>query len=89
VHVLLYTLTHTAHDVAAPAAELALAAPTPEAVLEQDAYVYLFLVVVAPAYPEVDPIAKMPRVLFPAAAPLFKFATLAAPTPQAVLVQDA
>lgn len=57
---------------------------TPQAVLAQVAYVYLFLIQEATV---VVPNANIPLVLFPAAE-LLLFATLAAPTPQAVLVQD-
>jgi hypothetical protein len=66
---------------------VALDTATQAAVLLQVAYVYLLRMLVPKAHAAVMPIAKMPFVLFPAAAP-YRDATLAAPTPHAVLVQE-
>ena len=51
---------------AEPEPEVALAAPTPDAVELQEEYVYLLRVVEAPG---AHPNAKIPLVLFPAAEP--------------------
>jgi hypothetical protein len=81
-------LTQVAHDAAEPAAVLLLDAATPVAVLVQQAYVYLLRVVDPLMHTPVVPKAKIPLVLLPAAEPLAD-ATLAAPTPDAVLEQQA
>lgn len=78
-------LTQSAHEEAAPPKLAALAAPTPHAVLAQLEYVYLLRVVSAVG---VRPKANIPRVLLPAADPLYA-ATLAEPTPHAVEEQVA
>lgn len=74
-------------DAADPPQPANVEEATPDAVEVQQAYVYLFLVVVA-THPLDAPKAKIPRVLFPAAAPLL-VATLAAATPLAVDVHVA
>ncbi len=77
--------TPVAQDTAEPEYEAELAAPTPHAVFESVAYVYLLRVVLAlPAL--LIPKAKMPLVELPAAEPLFEF-SLADATPTAVDVQ--
>jgi len=73
---------------AEPLAVAQVAAPTPLEVLAQEAYVYLLRVVVRPQQGLSLPRAKIPLVLFPAAEPK-RDAALAAPTPEAVLVQPA
>ena len=79
-------LTPVAHEEAAPLKEFKLADPTPDAVLLQQAYVYLFLVetILDPLHP----IEKIPRVLFPAAVPDIE-ETLDDATPQEVFVHVA
>jgi hypothetical protein len=63
-----------------PVNDFPLETATPHAVEVQEAYVYLFLVVLKPN-------AKIPRVLFPAAEPAFEI-ELETATPEAVDVQD-
>jgi hypothetical protein len=53
--------------VAEPNVVLMLAKVTPDAVIVQVEYVYLFLFVLA--WPQIFPREKIPRVLLPAAAP--------------------
>lgn len=72
---------------AAPYPVVALDTATQAAVLLQVEYVYLLRILVPKIHAAVTPIAKIPLVLFPAAAPL-RDPTLAAPTPHAVLVQE-
>jgi hypothetical protein len=81
-------LTPVDHDTAEPPVEIPLETATPEAVLVQDEYVYLLRVVVPPTHPPVEPIAKIPLVLLPAPE-LPREAILTAPTPEAVLEQQA
>jgi hypothetical protein len=78
-------IPRVAFPAAEPLLEAALAEPTPEAVEESVAYVYLFRVETAEG---AEPKAKIPRVLLPAADPLYE-AALAAPTPDDVEVQQA
>jgi hypothetical protein len=70
-----------------PHCDAELAAPTPLAVLVQQAYVYLFRVAVLVKHPSC-PKANMPFVLFPTADPPLD-AALATPTPDAVLASVA
>jgi hypothetical protein len=62
-----YVFTQVAQDAAEPPLDAALAAPTPDAVDVQQAYVYLLRVVLLPAHN--SPSAKIPLVEFPAAEP--------------------
>jgi len=73
---------------AAPATEAELAVATPDAVEVHEEYVYLFLIFVPRQGLELlQPIAKIPLELLPAAEPLVD-PVLADATPQAVEVHD-
>ena len=73
---------------AAPATEAELAVATPDAVEVHEEYVYLFLIFVPKQGLELlQPIAKIPLELLPAAEPLVE-PVLADATPQAVEVHD-